>query len=157
MHRRRLTVALALALLSSPACEDRSYRDIGAEINLVTQRNDALVPAGIARLAAFGKRAVPQIEIALHTATPAGKLNLLTALEAIGEPESAAILRHFAIYDPQPEVRSACEGVLRRWSTRSTPLAATARAALASIGDKRAHGEGPVVVGDAAPAAKSKQ
>jgi HEAT repeat protein len=129
---------LALALLLTAACEDTSYRDIGAEIKLLTTRTDALVVPAIGRLAKYRRRAVPQIEIALHTASPAGKVNLVHALEAIAEPESVAILRHFAVYDPDPEVRGACEEVLGKWK---------AEAALKRIAELRAKGEGPVVLG----------
>jgi hypothetical protein len=141
--RRRLIVAIALALC---ACEDRSYRDIGAQIGVLVQRTDALVPPALERLASFGRRALPQIETALHTAPPAGKLHLVRALDRIGDPEAIPILRHFAVYDPGADVRSACEAVLQRWAGRGD---ARAREALARIADKRGRGEGPVVVGQA--------
>jgi HEAT repeat protein len=131
---RRLVVALVML----GACEDTSYRDIGAEIKLLTTRTDALVPPAIQRLAGYRRRAIPQIEIALHTASAAGKVNLVHALEAVGDREAVAILRHFAVYDPDPEVRVACEEVLGRWG---------AAEALARIKDLRARGEAPVVVG----------
>jgi HEAT repeat protein len=129
-------VFLAAGLLAG--CEDRSYRDIGAEINVLTTRTDALVPPAIRRLSAYKRRALPQIEIALHTASPAGKVNLVRAIEAIDDREGVAILRHFAVYDPEPSVRTTCEEVLKKWQ---------ATAALARIQELRAKGEGPVVLG----------
>jgi hypothetical protein len=138
---------LVLALLLIAACEDTSYRDIGAEINVLTQRTDALVPPAIARLARWKRQAVPQIEIALHTASPAGKVNLVHALEAVGEPESAAILAHFAVYDPDPEVRTACDELLARWTQAPATLGLSARTAQARVAEKRGHGEAPVVLG----------
>lgn len=151
--RRRLTPGLlALAAAAGAAagagCEDRSYRDIGAQINLITQRSDHLVPPAIERLVSFGPGALPQIEIALHTASPTGKTNLVRAIDAIAHPEGAAILRHFAIYDPAPAVRTACEETLVRWSGAQDGRAAAARAALARIKERRAAGEGPVILGD---------
>jgi hypothetical protein len=148
MHGRCLT--LAAAALALAACEDASYRDIGAEITVLADRTDALVPLATRRLTAFGRRAIPQIEIALHTASPSGKANLLRALDAIADPESAAILRHFAVYDSRPAVRTACEDILTRWSRRPD-LAPAANRALARIAEKRAHGEAPVVRGEAVP------
>jgi HEAT repeat protein len=130
---------LILLLLLASACEDRSYRDIGAEINVLTTRTDALVPPAMRRLAGYKRRALPQIEIALHTASPAGKVNLVRAIEAIGDREGVAILRHFAVYDPDPAVRTTCEEVLEKWQ---------ASAALARIKELRAKGEGPVVLGE---------
>jgi hypothetical protein len=145
----RLTGALALALALAPACEDTSYREIGGEISVLTQRTDALVPPAIRRLARFRRRAVPQIEIALHTASPAGKVNLVHALEAIAEVESVSILRHFAVYDPDPEVRTACDEILARWAQAGSPqpLVSAAQAAVARISTLRGAGEGPVVLG----------
>jgi HEAT repeat protein len=141
---------LALALLLAAACEDTSYKEIGGEINVLTQRTDALVPPAIRRLAGWKRRALPQVEIALHTASPAGKVNLVHALEAIGDPESAAILRHFAVYDPDPEVRTACDELLARWSEAPAPLGPAAHAAQASVASRRQQGEGPVVLGSPA-------
>jgi HEAT repeat protein len=129
---------LILLVLLAAACEDRSYRDIGAEINVLTTRTDALVPPAVRRLAGYKRRALPQIEIALHTASPAGKVNLVRAIEAIGDREGVPILRHFAVYDPDVAVRSSCEEVLVKWQ---------AGAALARIKELRAKGEGPVVLG----------
>jgi hypothetical protein len=143
---RRL--ALALALLLAAACEDTSYRDIGAEIRILTDRTDALVMPALQRLAKYHRRAVPQIEIALHTASASGKVNLIHALDAIAEPESAAVLRHFAVYDPDVEVRGACEEVLTGWARRPGAVGAAAGRALAQVGAQRAAGEAPVVVGE---------
>src|SRR5205814_7296651 len=118
---------LALAALVLAGCEDGSYRDIGGDINVLCQRNDGLVPVATRRLVAFGRRALPQIETALHTASVSGKLHLLAAVEQIAEPEAAAIVRQFAVYDPEPQVRAACEELLTRWTARP-PLAPAARA-----------------------------
>jgi len=99
-------VCFSLALVG---CDDRSYRDIGASIDVLAKRSDELPGPAIERLQKIGRRAVPQIETAMHTASPRGKVNLVSALAAIGEPESTAILQHFAVYDKSPEVRAACE------------------------------------------------
>lgn len=130
---------VVLLLFLAAACEDRSYRDIGAEINVLTTRTDALVPPAMKRLAKYRRRAIPQIEIALHTASPAGKVNLVRALEAIGDREATPILRHFAVYDPDAAVRTTCEEILGSWG---------AGEALARIKELRAKGEGPVVIGE---------
>jgi hypothetical protein len=137
-----VTRPLALILALAAACEDTSYRDIGAEITVLTERTDALVPLARRRLVAFRRRAIPQIEIALHTASPSGKANLLATLDEIADPEAAPILAHLALYDPEPPVRAACEEILTRWSRRPD-LAAAATRALSRIADKRARGEGP--------------
>ena len=154
-RRRRwalATVTVGWALVAGAACEDRSHGDIGDEINILIRRNDALVPPATERLAAYGRKAVPQIETAMHTAAPYGRLHLIAALDRIGDHESASVLRHIAVYDVTPEVRDAAEGLLVRWAGEGAgagPRATRARAALAEIARKRAAGEGPLLFGDA--------
>ena len=148
---RLAAVAAALtALLGAASCDDHSHTDIGDEINILTRRNDALVPPATERLAAYGRKAVAQIETAMHTAAPFGRMHLIAALEKIGEPESAWVLRHVAVYDVTPEIREAAQALLTRWSTDPRkPLADAARTALAEIAHKRSVGEGPLLFGDA--------
>ena len=92
---------------SATGCEDRSYREIGAQINALTKPGGGSVDDAISQLARMGRRTLPQIENALHTASPRGKSNLIRALDAIGDPEAAAIVQHFAVYDASAEVRAA--------------------------------------------------
>jgi hypothetical protein len=137
-------IAVPAALLLALACEDGSYRAIGAEIRLLSGEGSVPEEPAIARLSAFGQRAIPQIEIALHTAADRGRLRLVGTLDRIGDAEAVPILRHFAVYDPSVEVRQACEGVLQRWSTQSDGRRQRALSALQAIGEKRARGEGPL-------------
>jgi hypothetical protein len=142
---RRLSVWLLGSLMfwSAMGCEDRSYREIGAQINVLTKPGGGSVDDAIAQLARMGRRTLPQIETALHTASPRGKGNLIRALDAVGDPEAAAIVQHFAVYDASAEVRTACEELLQRWAAASDRRAGPARQALARVGEKRAKGEGP--------------
>ena len=133
----------SLVLFSALGCEDRSYREIGAQINALTKPGGGPVGDAIAQLVRIGHRTLPQIETALHTASPRGKSNLIMALDAIGDPEAAAIVQHFAVYDASAEVRAACEDLLQRWAATSDRRAGPARQALARVGEKRARGEGP--------------
>jgi hypothetical protein len=134
----------ACAVLSSAGCEDQSYRSIGAQINIIARRDDGLVPPAQKRLVAFGPRALPQIETALHTAPLRGRLRLVQALDAIGDEEAVPILRHFAVYDADQEIRRSCEAVLRAWAVQPNTRASKARQALARITERRARGEGPL-------------
>ena len=134
---RRLAVLLVAALLALPGCDDRSYREIGAAINVLAKKSEELPGPAIARLKQIGRRAVPQIETAMHTAAPRGKVNLISALAAIGEPESVAILQHFAVYDKSAEVRTACEDLLAQWSSANDRKSQPAQQALARVQEKR--------------------
>ena len=138
---RRLVLSALVALVFLPGCDDRSYREIGAAINVLAKKSDELPGPAIARLKQIGRRAVPQIETALHTAAPRGKVNLVNALAAIGEPESNAILQHFAVYDKSPEVRTACEDLLSQWAASSDRKSQPAQQALARVLEKRKLGQ----------------
>jgi hypothetical protein len=129
-------VALA-ATLATANCDDRSYREIGGAIDVLVKKTNALPGPAIERLRKIGRRAVPQIETAMHTASARGKVNLVAALDAIGEPESAAILQHFAVYDREAEVRRACEEVLAKWAGGGDRRAEPAKQAMARIAEKR--------------------
>jgi hypothetical protein len=134
---RRLIFLLVVALLALPGCDDRSYRDIGAAIDVLAKKSGELPGPAIDRLRKIGRRAVPQIETAMHTAAPRGKVNLVSALAAIGEPESAAILQHFAVYDKSPEVRAACEDLLAQWAAGGDRKSQPAQQAIARVQEKR--------------------
>lgn len=146
-----LGATAAFAVTALAGCEDRTYREIGAEIRVLGERTDSLVGPATQRLARFRRRALPQIEIALHTASPSGKVNLIGALAAIGDAEAVPILRHFAVYDPAPEVRAACEELLATWARGAAPPGPPAAAAQAWVKARRQSGEGPVVVAPPAP------
>ena len=152
MRRRLLIGALAVAptVAGAAACEDVTHRDIGDEINILVRRDDQLVPPATERLAAYARRALPQIETAMHTAAPTGRLHLVAALDRIGDEEAAPVLRHVAVYDITPDVRQAAEAVLASWAAGAPgPRATRARAALAEVARRRAAGEGPLLFGDA--------
>ena len=141
LDMRRLLFAIILTVAIWSACDDRSYRAIGADIDVLTKKRDDLPGPAIERLRAIGRRAVPQLETAMHTASAEGKVNLVAALAAIGEPESAAILQHFAVYDRSPEVRSACDDALANWAAAGDRRSAPAKAAIARIAEKRRLGQ----------------
>lgn len=149
---------LSVALLGA-GCDDDSHRNLQDEINILTRRNDALVAPATQRLARYGREAIPQIEIAVHTAAPTGRLHLIDAFAAIGDDEAVPVLRHFAVYDVRADVRRACEDLLQRWAADPGSSPATrhraerARAAQAEIARLRAAGEGPLVFQDGTPGA----
>jgi hypothetical protein len=139
---RHLVGLLGLLCLATVAgCDGHSYRTIGANIDVLTKRNDLLPGPAIERLRRIGRSAVPQIETAMHTASAEGKVNLVAALAAIGEPETTAILQHFAVYDANADVRAACDGVLEKWAAASDRRSQPAKLALARIAEKRRLGQ----------------
>jgi hypothetical protein len=140
---------LAVVGAAGAGCDDLAHRDIGDEINILIRRNDQLVGPATERLAAYGRKAIPQIETSLHTAAPPGRLHLCAALDRIGDEEAVPVLRQTAVYDVRQEVREAARATLGRWASGAGPRADRARAALDAVAHKRAAGEGPLVFGDA--------
>jgi len=139
-----------LFITAAAACEDVAHRDIGDEINILVRRDDQLVPPATDRLAKYRRAAIPQIETAMHTSAPSGRLHLITAFDKIGDSEAVPVLRHVAIFDITPEVRDAAEKLLQRWAAASDNKARAdrARAALADVARRRAAGAGPMLFGD---------
>jgi len=117
---------------------------VGVLSNLLFPPKLTSEDAAMARLTAFGRRALPQIEIALHTAPEAGRARLFQVLATIGDEEAVPILRHFAVYDGSPALAETCASVLRTWSAGPGRRADRARQALEWVADSRAHGEGPL-------------
>lgn len=113
--RRRLATTLLTTLALPGGCRGVPHAAIADELAIVTRRDDALVAPALRRLAAFGRAAIPQIETALHTAPPRGRLALVGVLEAIGDRDATPILRHLARHDDDDEVRAAGERLLRSW------------------------------------------
>ncbi|HEY0710246.1 MAG TPA: hypothetical protein VGG33_25770 [Polyangia bacterium] len=151
--RPRLGLMLG-TLAASLACEDQSFREIGADINVVSKRSDSLVLPATDRLRRRGRQAIPQIEIALHTASDNGRRQLVTALRAIGDAEAVPILRHFAVYDLSADVRALCEQVLAEWAKAGDERAQRAGAAITAVRDLRARGEAPAIPRPVAPNVK---
>jgi len=145
-------ISLSLSALIASACEEISHHDIGDEINILIRLDDQMVAPAIDRLARYRRRAIPQIETAMHTAAPKGRLHLIAALDKIGDSEAVPVLRHISVFDITTEVRDAAEGLLSRWAAGASSQKARAeraRAALAEIARKRAAGIGPLKFGEA--------
>jgi len=139
----RMTAAVLLACLAGAACEDRIHREIAAEIHLLLEPKTAILTGTQSRLTAFGIKAIPQIEVALHTASVRGRQDLIAALVEIGDAEAIPILRHFAVYDENAAVRDACRQALSDWKAGSGQRAEAASKALDRIATLDARGIGP--------------
>jgi hypothetical protein len=138
--------------LTAAACEEVSHRDIGDEINILIKiRRQELVAPAIDRLARYRRSAIPQIETAMHTSAPPGRMHLIATLDKIGDGEAVPVLRHVAVFDITPDVREAAERLLSRWATGGgdAARATRAKAALDEIARKRAAGIGPLQFGEA--------
>ena len=135
-----------LWLVALGGCEGDIHKDIHGHIHVVVKRDDALVSPAMKALVKHHTRALPQIEVALHTARAEGRVRLLEVLSQVRDVETSALLRHFGVFDSDPRVRALAETTLASWAqSKPSQLATSAQAALRWMSDQRAHGLGPVV------------
>ncbi len=112
---RLCSFVLLLALAGTPACNDADD-DIRANVTLLCNHEGALAMAAAEHLQRYGKRAIPTIEGAMHTASATGKKNLILALRKIGDVEAVPLLGHLAEFEPNADVRREAEWTLRQWA-----------------------------------------
>jgi hypothetical protein len=112
---RLCSFVLLLALAGTPACNDADD-DIRANVTLLCNHEGALAMAAAEHLQRYGKRAIPTIEAAMHTASATGKKNLILGLRKIGDVEAVPLLGHIAEFEPNADVRREAEWTLRQWA-----------------------------------------
>ena len=123
----RLRSLVLLALLWVSACNDADA-DIHANVTLLCNHEGVLATAAADHLARYGRRAIPTIEAAMHTATTTGKKNLILALRQIGDAEAVPLLGHLAQFEPNADVRHEADSTLRQWAVDGKLPARAARA-----------------------------
>jgi hypothetical protein len=126
------------ACLALAGCHD-GEDDIHANVTLLSRRQGALATAAADHLARDGRRAIPTIEAAMHTATATGRKNLIMGLRKIGDVEAVPLLRHLAIYDPSPDVAREADWTLRQWAAdkKAPDRADRARQAVRAVEEAR--------------------
>ena len=108
-------VLIAAIMVGPAACNDADD-DIRANVTLLCNHEGALATAAAEHLQRYGRRAIPTIEGAMHTASPTGKKNLILALRKIGDAEAVPLLGHIAQFEPNVDVRREAEWTLRGWA-----------------------------------------
>jgi hypothetical protein len=133
-------VLLAALLAVAPAACNDADDDIRANVTLLCNHEGALATAAADHLTRYGRRAIPTIESAMHTASPTGKKNLILALRKIGDVEAVPLLGHMAQFEPNADVRREAEWTLRGWATddKAKDRAERAKAAVRTL--EEAHG-----------------
>jgi hypothetical protein len=136
--KARTWKALALAsLLAGAACSDHTDDDIRAHVTVAVTSEGPQATAAAEYLARFGRRAIPTVEAAMHTASVPGRKNLILALRKIGDAEAVPLLRHLAIYEPSPDVRREAEWTLKQWAAGTDARAERAKAAVRAIDEQK--------------------
>src|SRR5215470_14635693 len=82
----RTSLMLTWLVLAPLGCSDADDQ-IRASVTIAVNHEGALASAAIEHLKRQGRRALPTIEAALHTAPVPGRLNLIVALRQIGDAE----------------------------------------------------------------------
>jgi HEAT repeat protein len=126
---------LLLGVLLVTACSGRAEDDIRAHVTIAVNYEGTQAVQAAEYLARYGKKAIPTIESAMHTASPPARKNLILALRRIGDVESVPLLRHIALYDPAPDVRREAGWTLKQWAAGKSgePLTEKARAAVRAL------------------------
>ena len=106
---------VAACLVLAAACNDVDD-DVHANVTLLCNHEGTLAQAAADHLQRYGKRAIPTIEGAMHTASATGKKNLILALRKIGDVEAIPLLGHIAEFEPNADVRREAEWTLRQWA-----------------------------------------
>jgi hypothetical protein len=132
-------VVMVMAMASMVSCSDRDETDIRADVTLLSNHEGAIAATAADHLARFGRRAIPTIEAALHTASAPGKKNLVLALRKIGDVEAVPLLRHVATFETSEDVRREAEWTLKQWAGDESQRAraAAARAAVRAVEEAR--------------------
>lgn len=134
----KLCPLLLACALAAAACNNGDD-EIRADVTLLVNHEGTLATAAADALGRRGRRAIPTIEAAMHTAEPPGRKNLIMALRKIGDPEAVPLLAHIAIYDQSPDVAREAEWTLKQWAAdgRSPARAAKARDAVRQVEESR--------------------
>lgn len=142
MMRYMIPRAALLALaVASGSCADRTDDEIRANVTLLINQEGQPAQTAADRLAGFGVRAIPTIEAALHTASPAARKNLIGVLRKIGDAEAVPLLGHLAAFDPAPDVRREAEWTLKQWAASGGARGDKAKAQLRSLDEQRGREE----------------
>ena len=132
-HVRSISLALALAACTGSTTDE----EIRGQVTLILNQEGAPAQAATQRLVAFGKRAIPTVEAALHTASPAGKKSLIGVLGQIGDEAAIPLLGHIATWEPREDVRKEAVWTLQTWAKQNDPRGEKARAALRAVDEAR--------------------
>jgi hypothetical protein len=134
-----IVVAVMVIAIAFGACSDRDETDIRADVTLLSNHEGAIAATASEHVTRFGRRAIPTIEAALHTASLPGKKNLILALRKIGDVEAVPLLRHVATFETSEDVRREAEWTLKQWAGDDSnhSRATAARAAVRAVEEAR--------------------
>src|SRR4051794_13119852 len=119
------------------ACTPNTDEEIRGQVTLLLNQEGAPAQAAAARLVKHGKRAIPTVESAMHTATPVGKKNLIGVLRQIGDEAAIPLLAHLSVYEPADDVRKEALWTLQEWAKSHDARGDKARAALRTVDETR--------------------
>src|SRR5947208_14384379 len=94
-----------LLFLALFGCSDSVDGQIRARVTILTSHEGTPVQQAADELAHYGRRSIVTLEAALHTATPAGRKNIILALRKLGDGEAVPLLAHLALHDSEKDVR----------------------------------------------------
>jgi hypothetical protein len=111
--------------------------EIGGAVQLLATTRGELSEQALRRLSPYGRQALPYLEAALHTASPAGRRNLAIALRRLGLPETASLLGHIAAFDGDLATAKEAWKTLSLWASERSQRAVAAAAAMRKVDEVR--------------------
>lgn len=107
---------LTLLFFSLSACEAKQESRCRAAAKHLAKARGAAINSARPHLVKFGAFALPDIEEQLSANSTQGRLNMIEALDAIGDREAAPLLRILARWAEDPLVRKSAEETLAKLS-----------------------------------------
>lgn len=102
-------LALALLLLGGGCEDDPRERRCRLAVRSLVACPESRVDGELAKVLAYSRYALPDIEQEFHVSPRLGRLRLLRALAKMGDAEALPFARHVARWDEEPEVRKRAE------------------------------------------------
>ena len=134
-----LVVGLVVGAIAAgvSGCDRRVDERIKVEVHQLVLSEGEAAAGSASRLVMFGRRALPAMEAALHTADERGRKNLILAMRRLGDAEAIPLLLHVATHDPASDVRREAEWTLQTFAKGDDERGTRARDALRSLAELR--------------------
>ncbi len=110
---RLVPLSLALVCLFGPACERQDEWRVRIAVKGLATAPERHVPQSMAKVVAFGRLALVDIEQVIQGAEEPGRLRLMKALRKIGDPEAIPLLQIIARWDPSKTVRQEAQATIK--------------------------------------------
>jgi|GEM_PF-6387617 HEAT repeat protein len=110
----KMHLILGFLFLMLPACDGKRESRSRAAAKYLAKARGPAINSARPHVVKFGSFALPDIEEQLSATTAQGRLNMIEALDAIGDPEAKPLLRILIRWAKDPLVRQSAEAALAK-------------------------------------------